>query len=79
MIGTLLGIPKGRLDGIESSFPTNLFWCCNRMLEMWLEINTSVTWNDVITAIDSPAIPHDVSSNTEDTAGKGNILVYEFY
>ena len=45
------------------------------MLEMWLEINTSVAWKDVIVAIDSPAIPHGVSSNTEDTAGKGNVLV----
>ena len=61
MIGTLLNIPKGRRDGIESSYPASSFRCCNKMLEMWLDINTSVTWKDIITAIDSPAIPHDVS------------------
>jgi len=33
------------------------------MLEMWLEINTTVTWKNIITAIDSSAIPHDVLSS----------------
>ena len=70
VIGTLLGIPKGRLDGIESGFPTNVFWCCNRMLKMWLEMNTSATWKDVIAAIDSPAIlPHPLPALSEDVTG----------
>ena len=87
VIGILLNIPKGRLDGIESSYPASSFRCCNKMLEMWLETNTSVTWKDVITAIDSPAISHDVSSVpvlhnplsilSEDTAGMLNGQMYK--
>ena len=68
VIGTLLGMPKGRLDGIESSFPASSFKCCNKMLEMWLEMNTSITWKDVITTIDSPAIT-DPLTTSENIAG----------
>ena len=56
VIGTLIGMSKGRLDTIELSYPINLNWCCNKMLETWLEINPTAIWKDVITAIDSPAI-----------------------
>ena len=56
VIGTLLDISKGRLDGIERSFPCNAFWCCNKMLETWLEIDTSATWRKLIEALDSPAV-----------------------
>lgn len=56
VIGTLLGMAKGRLDTIESTYPINLFWCCNKMLETWLETDTTAVWKDVIAAIDSPAV-----------------------
>jgi len=56
VIGTLLDIPNGLLEGIEKSFPTSAFWCCNEMLKRWLEIDTSATWRKIIQAIDSPAI-----------------------
>jgi len=41
VIGIVLDISKGYLDGIERSFPSNTFWCCNKMLETWLEIDTN--------------------------------------
>jgi len=56
IIGTLLDISKGYLDGIERSFPSNTFWCCNKMLETWLEIDTNATWRKLIEALDSPAV-----------------------
>ena len=56
VIGTLLDISTGRLNGIERSFPANAFWCCNRMLEIWLEIDTSASWKKLIQVIDSPAV-----------------------
>lgn len=56
VIGTLLGMTKGRLDIIESTYPTNLVWCCNKMLETWLEIEPNALWKDVIEALDSPVI-----------------------
>lgn len=56
VIGILLDISKGYLDGIEKSYPTNTFWCCNKMLESWLEMDTSATWRKLIQIIDSPAV-----------------------
>ena len=56
VIGTLLDISKGRLDGIERSFPSNAFWCCNKMLETWLEIDISATWRKLVEALESPAV-----------------------
>ncbi|XP_065903918.1 NACHT, LRR and PYD domains-containing protein 4A-like [Dysidea avara] len=56
VIGTLLDISTGHLNGIERSFPANAFWCCNRMLEIWLEIDTSASWKKLIQVIDSPAV-----------------------
>ena len=37
VIGTLLGLPSGELKAIEIGYPTNVKWCCNQMLEKWLE------------------------------------------
>ena len=42
-IGTFLGISEGCLDRIEMSFPANAFWCCDKMLKVWLEIVTSAS------------------------------------
>ena len=51
------------------------------MLALWLKINTSVSWKDVIAAVDSPAITHDMSSvvvlHNLDNAGMfNNIYIY---
>lgn len=64
IIGTLLGLPIGCLEATGAGNPTDLLWCCNKMLEMWLARNTDVTWKDILKAIDSPAIPHGIPSLT---------------
>ena len=78
VIGTLLDISTGRLDGIEKTFPASAFWCCNEMLKTWLEIDTSATWRKLTQVIDSPgvmAIPVAASATatmippTKDDAG----------
>jgi len=56
VIGALLDISSGRLNGIEKTFPANAFWCCNEMLRTWLEIDTSATWRKLTQAIDSPGV-----------------------
>jgi len=61
-IGVLLGLPTTCLDATETENPTNLQWCCNNMLKMWLAKNTDATWKDVLSAIDSPTITHGVPS-----------------
>lgn len=56
VIGTLLGIPNGELKAIEAQYPTNLKWCCNRMLEKWLETDATASWDKIFEAIRSPAV-----------------------
>ena len=56
VIGTLLGIPNEELKAIEGGYPTNLKWCCNRMLEKWLEIDPTASLEKLFTAIQSPAV-----------------------
>ena len=56
VIGALLGIEKGDLDAIEGAYPINLPWCCNKLLEKWLERDTNATWNNIIEVIDSPGV-----------------------
>ena len=56
VIGTLLGIGKGTLDVIEGAYPTNLPWCCTKLLETWLERDTDASWKSIIQVINSPAV-----------------------
>ena len=66
MIGILLGLPSGELKCIEASYPTNLKWCCNQMLEKWLEIDLSASWKRLLKVIESPAVSIDQSPNKGD-------------
>ena len=59
MIGTLLGLPSGELKSIEAGYPTNVKWCCNQMLEKWLEVDPSASWKKLFEAIESPAVSSD--------------------
>ena len=56
VIGTLLGLPSGELKAIEAGYPTNVRWCCNAMLEKWLEVDTTASWRKLFTIIESPAV-----------------------
>ena len=55
-IGTLLDLPSGELNTIEAGYPTNVKWCCNKMLEKWLEMDTTASWCKLFIAIESPAV-----------------------
>ena len=59
VIGTLLGLPSGELKAIEAGYPTNVKWCCNQMLEMWLEMDRTASWEKLFTVIESPAVSSD--------------------
>ena len=56
VIGTLLGLPQGELKAIEAGYPTNVKWCCNQMLEKWLDTDTNASWGKLFTIIESPAM-----------------------
>ena len=55
MLGAQLDLPSGELDAIEAGWPTNVKWCSNRMLEKWLEVDVTASWEKLNTAINSPA------------------------
>ena len=56
VIGTLLGLPHGELKAIEVGYPTDVKWCCDRMLEKWLDKDTTASWRKLFTIIESPAV-----------------------
>ena len=56
VIGTLLCIPNGELRAIEAGYPTSVKWCCNQMLEKWLEKDITASWEKLLTIIESPAV-----------------------
>ena len=56
VIGTLLGLPSGELNAIKAGNPTDVKWCCNQMLENWLETDTAASWGKLFTVIESPAV-----------------------
>ena len=63
VIGTLLGLPSGELKAIEAGYPTNVKWCCNQMLEKWLETDTTASWNKLYSVIQSPAVSYSAPDN----------------
>jgi len=66
VIGILLGLPSGELKSIETGYPTNVKWCCNQMLEKWLEADPSASWEKLFKAIESPAVSSAQAPNKGD-------------
>ena len=56
MIGTLLGLPSGELNAIEAGHPTDVKWCCNKMLETWIDVDTYASWEKLDNALKSRAV-----------------------
>jgi len=52
-IGALLHITGGTLDAIEQEYPTNPNWCCDKMLQSWIETDESASWKTIVAAINS--------------------------
>ena len=44
VIGRKLSLPKGQLEAIKAEWPTNFKHCCNRMLDKWIEVDTTASW-----------------------------------
>ena len=66
VIGIQLDIPTGELKCIEAGYPTNVKWCCNQMMEKWLEIDPDASWNKLIKVIESLLV-----SSTPDIQDRG--------
>lgn len=56
VMGTLLGLPKGELNIIAANYPTNAKRCCNEMLEKWLEMDPTASWEKLFATIESSAL-----------------------
>jgi len=63
VIGTLLGLPSGELKSIEASYPTNVKWCCNQILERWLEVDPSASWEKLFEVAESPVVSSGQTSD----------------
>jgi len=56
VIGTLLGLSTETLNIIEHDNFYKAVPCCNAMLEKWLDVYPSASWNNLLTTIQSPAV-----------------------
>jgi len=59
VIGTLLGLPSGTLDIIKYDNCDKARPCCDAVLEEWLEVDPSASWNKLLSVIQSPAVSSD--------------------
>ena len=66
VIGILLGLPSGELKAIEAGYPTNVKWCCNQMLEKWLEVDTTASWGKLLIVIKSLAFAMSYNAQGND-------------
>ena len=73
VIGEFLDVPTGELNAIEAGWPINTKWCCNQMLEKWLDMDTTASWEKICAAIESPAV-----SSNQSSKGTSMILCYVY-
>jgi len=66
VIGTLLGLPKGTLDIIKYDNKDKAEPCCDAVLEEWLEVDPSASWEKLFKVIESPAVSSDQASDKGD-------------
>lgn len=50
-IGLQLGLQTCLLEAIERGNPTNCDWCCERMLQKWLEVTINATWKQLFDSV----------------------------
>ena len=60
-IGTKLGLLKGCLEAIKADWPTNKC-CCNRMLDEWVDVDTTASWEKISAVIQSLEV-HDIQAS----------------
>ena len=55
-IGVELGLTDAKLREIEANNPCDVKQCCNRMFSEWLRLDTNASWEELLAAIESPAV-----------------------
>ena len=51
-----MGLPRGKLENIEAGWPTNVEWCCNQMLQLWLDTDTTASLEKIRNAIQQSTV-----------------------
>ena len=65
-IGTLLDLSSGTLDVIKYDNRDKARPCCDAVLEEWLEVDPSASWNKLLSVIQSPAVSSDQTAEKGD-------------
>ena len=58
-IGTQLGLSSGTLDIIKYDNRDKAEPCCDAVLEEWLEMDPSASWEKLLKVIESPTVSND--------------------
>ena len=66
VIGTLLGLPREELKIIEHDNYHKAVPCCNAVLDKWLEVDPSASWEKLFKVIESPAVSSDQAPDKGD-------------
>ena len=66
VIGTLLGLSSGTLDIIKYDNRDKARPCCHAVFEEWLEVDTSASWNRLLSVIQSPAVSSNQAAENGD-------------
>ncbi|XP_065911432.1 protein NLRC3-like isoform X2 [Dysidea avara] len=74
VIGALLGLSSGTLDIIKYDNHDKAESSCDAMLEKWLEVDPSASWENLLKVIESPAVSHDSSSDKQEVSVFSNIM-----
>ena len=68
VIGTQLGVPSASLDIIEHDNHYKAVECCNAMLNKWLKVDITASWEKLFTVIESHAVSCNVPDKGETIA-----------
>ena len=58
MIGTQLSLPNATLDIIGNDNHYKAKECCNAMLNEWLQVDVTASWEKLFAVIESPAVSY---------------------
>ena len=56
-------MPVNELKIIEHDYFNRAILCCNKMLQRWLELDPTATWEKLFAAIDSEAVVTAITSD----------------
>ena len=69
-------VESRQLEIIQANGPGDVTKCCNEMFAKWLESDTSASWKQLITALQSPGIQlNTVADHIQKMLLKGEAII----